>query len=62
MSLISADPYTKGIIEASFNLDETTGLRGDKTPVKELLTESQVNQSFKEQGNLFIINDLLKHQ
>jgi hypothetical protein len=34
----------------------------DKTPVKELLTESQVNQTFKEQGNLFIINDLLTHQ
>jgi len=25
----------------------------DKTPVKELLTESQINQTFKEQGNLF---------
>jgi hypothetical protein len=34
----------------------------DKTPVKELLTESQVNQTFKEQGNLFSINDLLTHQ
>jgi hypothetical protein len=34
----------------------------DKTPVKELLTESQVNQIFKEQGNLFSINDLLTHQ
>jgi len=34
----------------------------DKTPVKELLTESQVNQIFKEQGNLFGINDLLTHQ
>jgi hypothetical protein len=34
----------------------------DKTPVKELLTESQVNQIFKEQGNLFNINDLLTHQ
>jgi hypothetical protein len=34
----------------------------DKTPVKELLTESQINQNFKEQGNLFSINDLLTHQ
>jgi hypothetical protein len=34
----------------------------DKTPVKELLTESQINQTFKEQGNLFNINDLLTHQ
>jgi len=34
----------------------------DKTPVKELLTESQINQTFKEQGNLFSINDLLTHQ
>lgn len=34
----------------------------DKTPVKELLTELQINQNFKEQGNLFSINDLLTHQ
>jgi hypothetical protein len=34
----------------------------DKTPVKELLTESQINQNFKEQDNLFSINDLLTHQ
>jgi hypothetical protein len=34
----------------------------DKTPVKELLTELQINQNFKEQGNLFSINNLLTHQ
>ena len=34
----------------------------DKTPVKELLTEIQINQNFKEQSNLFSINDLLTHQ
>ena len=34
----------------------------DKTPVKELLTESQINQNVKEQSNLFSINDLLTHQ
>ena len=34
----------------------------DKTPVKELLTESQINQNVKEQGNLFSINNLLTHQ
>jgi hypothetical protein len=34
----------------------------DKTPVKELLTELQINQNFKEHGNLFSINNLLTHQ
>ncbi len=34
----------------------------DKTPVKELLTELQINQNVKEQSNLFSINDLLTHQ
>lgn len=34
----------------------------DKTPVKELLTELQINQNVKEQGNLFSINNLLTHQ
>jgi hypothetical protein len=34
----------------------------DKTPVKELLTELQINQNFKVQGNLFTINNLLTHQ
>ncbi len=34
----------------------------DKTPVKELLTASKVNQTFKKQDNLFKINDLFKHQ
>jgi hypothetical protein len=34
----------------------------DKTPVKELLTELQINQNFKEQGNLFSFNNLLTHQ
>jgi len=34
----------------------------DKTPVKELLTESQIDQIFKKQGNLFSINNLLTHQ
>jgi hypothetical protein len=34
----------------------------DNTPVGELLTESQVNQNFKEQGNLFSINNILTHQ
>ena len=34
----------------------------DKTPVKELLTESQIDQIVKEQGNLFSINNLLTHQ
>lgn len=34
----------------------------DKTPVKELLTETQINQNVKEQGNLFSINNLLTHQ
>lgn len=34
----------------------------DKTPVKELLTELQINQNIKEQGNLFSINNLLTHQ
>jgi hypothetical protein len=30
----------------------------DKTPVKELLTEIQINQDFKEQSNLFSFNNL----
>jgi len=34
----------------------------DKTSVKELLTELQINQNVKEQSNLFSINDLLTHQ
>ncbi|OFY11573.1 MAG: hypothetical protein A2X05_02135 [Bacteroidetes bacterium GWE2_41_25] len=34
----------------------------DKTTVKELLTELQINQNVKEQGNLFSINNLLTHQ
>ena len=34
----------------------------DKTPVKELLTELQINQNVKEQGNLFSINNLLTHR
>ena len=34
----------------------------DKTPVKELLTELQINQNVKEQGNLFSISNLLTHQ
>lgn len=34
----------------------------DKTPVKELLTEPQINQNVKEQDNLFSINNLLTHQ
>jgi len=34
----------------------------DKTPVKVLLTESQINKIIKEQGNLLSINDLLTQQ
>jgi hypothetical protein len=34
----------------------------DKTPVKELLTELQINQNVKEQGNIFSFNNLLTHQ
>jgi hypothetical protein len=34
----------------------------DKTPVKELLTELQIDQNIKEQGNIFISNNLLTHQ
>ncbi len=34
----------------------------DKTSVKELLTELQINQNVKEQVNLFSINNLLTHQ
>ena len=34
----------------------------DKMPVKELLTEMQINQNVKEQANLFSINNLLTHQ
>ena len=36
------------MIENNFNIDESTGLRSDKTPVKELLTDFQDNQKFKE--------------
>ena len=33
----------------------------DKTPVKELLAELNIDQNFKEQGNLFSVNNLLTH-
>jgi arsenate reductase (thioredoxin) len=35
---------------------------GFEDPVKELLTELQINQNVKEQGNLFSINNLLTQQ
>jgi hypothetical protein len=34
----------------------------DRTPVKELLTERQINQNAKEQNSLFIIKNILTNQ
>ena len=56
----------KHILKSKLSVYEIMQILGisvfDKTPVKELLTESQINQNFKEQGNLFSINNLLTHQ
>ena len=56
----------KHILKSELSVYEIMQILGisvfDKTPVKELLTESQINQNFKEQGNLFSINNLLTHQ
>lgn len=56
----------KYALKSTFSIYEIMQILGisvfDKTPVKELLTELQINQNFKEQGNLFNINNLLTHQ
>jgi len=56
----------KHILKSKLSVYEIMQILGisvfDKTPVKELLTELQINQNFKEQGNLFSINNLLTHQ
>lgn len=56
----------KYVLKSTLSIYEIMQILGisvfDKTPVKELLTELQINQNFKEQGNLFSINDLLTHQ
>lgn len=56
----------KHILKSELSVYEIMQILGisvfDKTPVKELLTELQINQNFKEQGNLFSINNLLTHQ
>jgi hypothetical protein len=56
----------KHILKSELSVYEIMQILGisvfDKTPVKELLTESQINQNFKEQGNSFSINNLLTHQ
>ena len=49
--------YVKYTLKSNLSIYETMQVLGisafDKTPVKELLTEIQVNQNFKEQYNLF---------
>jgi hypothetical protein len=56
----------KHILKSELSVYEIMQILGisvfDKTPVKELLTELQINQNFKVQGNLFTINNLLTHQ
>jgi len=56
----------KYTLKSTLSVYEISSILGisvfDKTPVKELLTESQIDQIVKEQGNLFSINDLLTHQ
>lgn len=49
--------YVKYTLKSNLSIYETMQILGisafDKTPVKELLTEIQVNQNFKEQNDLF---------
>lgn len=42
-------------VEYNYNIDERTGLRCDKTPIKELLTEYQVDQAVKAQYNILTL-------
>jgi len=57
--------YVKYTLKSNLSIYETMQILGistfDKTPVKELLTEIQVNQNFKEQYDLFN-NQFLTHQ
>ena len=57
--------YVKYSLKSNLSIYETMQILGisafDKTPVKELLTEIQVNQYFKEQYDLFS-NQFLTHQ
>lgn len=57
--------YVKYTLKSSLSINETMQILGisafDKTPVKELITEIQVNQNFKEQYDLFN-NQFLTHQ
>ncbi|KAA6326678.1 hypothetical protein EZS27_024243, partial [termite gut metagenome] len=52
--------YVKHILKSNLSIHEIMQILGvsafDKTPVKELLTEFQVNQNVKEQLDLFCIN------
>ena len=57
--------YVKYSLKSNLSIYETMQILGisafDKTSVKELLTEIQVNQNFKEQYDLFN-NQFLTHQ
>jgi len=57
--------YVKKMLKSKLSIYEIIQILGissfDKTPVKELLTEIQANQNFKEQYNLFN-NQILTHQ
>jgi hypothetical protein len=57
--------YVKYTLKSKLSIYETMQILGisafDKTPVKELLTNIQVNQNFKEQNDLFN-NQFLTHQ
>lgn len=57
--------YVKYTLKSNLSIYETMQVLGistfDKTPVKELLTQIQVNQNFKEQYDLFN-NQFLTHQ
>ncbi|KAA6306337.1 hypothetical protein EZS27_042006, partial [termite gut metagenome] len=52
--------YVKHILKSNLSIHEIMQILGvsafDKTSVKELLTEFQVNQNVKEQLDLFCIN------
>jgi hypothetical protein len=54
--------HIKYTLKSTLSVYEIISILGisffDKTPVKELLTELQIDPNFKEQGNLFSISNL----